>query len=369
MRLAIVAALAAVGIAIGAAFALGGGPRNAYDVQRLVSDRHGHASHADPRLVNAWGLAASPTGPWWTANEASSTSTLYSSAGRKQLLTVQVAGGPTGVAWYAGKQFPVSGGGVSDPARFIYACEDGKLRAWTPTVPGGWSTQSEVVVDEGGEAAVFRGVAVVGARVYATDFHNARVDVYDGQWHRVVLPGAFVDREIPSWYAPFGIQAIGGHVFVTYVYRAPVNGNDAPTGGYVDEFDADGRLIARVGHGGVLNAPWGLALAPRSLRALRRRPADRRLRRRPHQRLPASFRRVVVRRHIERPARQAARHQRPLGARFRERRHGGAGRHALLHLRSAHLARRDRARRARAARLDQSRVIRSLTGSPRAPVR
>ena len=39
-----------------------------------------------------------------------------------------------------------------------------------------------------------------------------------GTGDRVVLPGAFVDREIPSWYAPFGIQAIGGHVFVTYVY-------------------------------------------------------------------------------------------------------------------------------------------------------
>jgi len=264
VRLAIVAALAVVGIAIGAALALGGGPRNAYDVQRLVSDRQGHASHADPRLVNAWGLTASPTGPWWTANEASSTSTLYSGGGRKQLLTVQVAGGPTGVAWYAGKQLPVSGGGVSDPARFIYACEDGKLRAWTPTVPGGWSTRSEVVVDEGAEAAVFRGVALVGDRVYATDFHNARVDVYDGRWHRVDRPGAFVDKSIPSWYAPFGIQAIGGHVFVTYVYRAPVNGNDAPTGGYVDEFDPDGKLIDRVGHGGVLNAPWGLAQAPRS---------------------------------------------------------------------------------------------------------
>ena len=59
------------------------------------------------------------------------------------------------------------------------------------------------------------------------------------------------------------MQAIGGHVFVTYVGRAPVNGNDAPTGGYVDEFDLDGRLVARVARMGALNAPWGLALAPR----------------------------------------------------------------------------------------------------------
>ncbi len=264
MRVALVAVLVAGVIAIGAALALGGSPRNAYEVHGLVSDRAGRASNVDARLVNAWGLAASSTGPWWTANEASATSTLYSGAGRKQLLTVHVAGGPTGVAWYGGKELRVSARGASDPARFVYACEDGRLRAWTPTVPTGWSTQSEVVVDEAAEAAVFRGVAIDGARVFATDFHNARVDVYDGHWRRIRREGAFVDPAIPEWYAPFGIQAIGGHVFVTYVYRAPVNGNDAPTGGYVDEFDRDGRLLARVGHGGVLNAPWGLVRAPRA---------------------------------------------------------------------------------------------------------
>ncbi len=37
---------------------------------------------------------------------------------------------------------------------------------------------------------------------------------------------------------------IGGHVFVTYACRAPVNGNDAPTGGYVDEFTATALLSA-----------------------------------------------------------------------------------------------------------------------------
>ena len=37
---------------------------------------------------------------------------------------------------------------------------------------------------------------------------------------------------------------------------------DAPSGGYVDEFDLDGRLVARVAGGDVLNEPWGLAVAP-----------------------------------------------------------------------------------------------------------
>jgi uncharacterized protein (TIGR03118 family) len=264
VRVAVVAAFVLAGVAVGATLALGGGPRNAYAVHRLVADEHRRAAHVDARLVNAWGLAASPTGPWWTSNEASATSTLYSGEGRKQLLTVSVDGGPTGIAYYGGKGFRVAESGKSDPARFIYACEDGMLRAWTPTVPKGWSTQAVVVVDEAAEAAVFRGAAIDGERVYATDFHNARVDVYDAHWRRVRRAGAFVDRSIPEWYAPFGIQKIAGHVFVTYVARAPVNGNDSPTGGYVDEFDRDGKLIARVAGTGVLNAPWGLAIAPRS---------------------------------------------------------------------------------------------------------
>jgi uncharacterized protein (TIGR03118 family) len=264
MRVALAAALVLGGLAAGVTLAHGGSPPNAYVVRPLVSDSRAHARRIDRSLVNAWGLAASPTGPWWTSNEASESSTLYAGDGRKQLLTVHVDGGPTGVVYNGGNGFRVSGGGASDPARFIYACEDGMIRAWTPTVPRGWSTQSEVVVDEAAVAAVFRGLAISGDRVYATDFHNAHVDVYDDHWRPVRRPGAFRDPEIPAWYAPFGIQALGGHVFVTYVWRAPVNGNDAPTGGYVDEYDRAGHLLSRVARKGPLNAPWGLALAPKS---------------------------------------------------------------------------------------------------------
>jgi uncharacterized protein (TIGR03118 family) len=234
-----------------------------YVVRLLVSDGGVPASHHDPSLVNAWGLAASATGPWWTGNEARNTSTLYAGSGRKQLLTVSVAGGPTGVAFSGGRRFLVHAAGRADPARFVYACEDGRIRAWTPTVPTSWSTRAEVTVDDSGEAAVFRGVAFAGGRLYATDFHNARVDVFDGSWRRVRVAGAFADPEIPSWFAPSGIRALAGHLFVTYIGRAPVDGNDAPTGGFVDEFDLEGRLVARVARMGRLNEPWGLALAPR----------------------------------------------------------------------------------------------------------
>jgi uncharacterized protein (TIGR03118 family) len=249
-------ALAIAVVALIATASVGSARPDRFTKQALVTDR------ADGQLVNAWGLAASPDGPWWVSNEGRSTSTLYSGEGRKQALTVDVPGGPTGVVFNGGDGFVVHGGGASAPARFIYACEDGMIRAWAPTVPEGWSTEAVVAVDTGASGSLFRGVTLARGKLYATDFHNDRILVFDSKWRRVVKPGAFVDRAKPDWYAPFGIQAVGDRIFVTYAYRAPVNGNDAPHGGYVDEFDLAGRLIGRVGHAAELDEPWGIALAP-----------------------------------------------------------------------------------------------------------
>lgn len=251
-RLAIgVAVVAAAGAGIATAHRTGG-----LVVTQLATDAH------DAKLVNAWGLAASPTGPWWTANEARNASTLYAADGRKQALTVRVAGGPTGIVYSGGRGFVVRSGGAAGPARFIYACEDGTIRAWSPTVPHRWSAEAVVAVDEGAKGAIFRGIALGPQRLYATDFHNGHVLVFDARWRPVVRRGAFTDPKIPSWYAPFGIRVAGARVFVTYASPAPVNGNDAPTGGYVDEFDLAGRLVARVAQMSELNEPWGLAVAP-----------------------------------------------------------------------------------------------------------
>ena len=264
MRLAVVVGALACAAATAAVALHGSGAGGTYAVHRLLSDGGVPADHRAAKLVNAWGIAAEPGGVWWTANEASDTSTVFASDGRRQQLTVSVPGGPTGVVFNRSRGFVVSARGRSDPARFIFACEDGTIRAWTPTVPTAWSAESVVAADLRGEAAVFRGLALGNGLLYATDFHNARIEVFDRKWNRVRLRGGFSDPRIPPWYAPFGIAAIGGHVFVTYVFRAPVDGNDAPTGGFVDEFDGRGRLVARVAHRGPLNAPWGLALAPKS---------------------------------------------------------------------------------------------------------
>jgi uncharacterized protein (TIGR03118 family) len=229
----------------------------------------GERNAGDRNLVNPWGLAASSTGPWWIANEATETSTVYSSRGNRARLVVSVPGGPAAVVASNTGDFVVRRGRTSGPARLIFATEDGKLRAWAPWVPSpnGSSRVTEIGYDGGHRGTIFRGVALAVRRgkplLFATDFHNQQIEVVDSHWRRVLRPGAFVDPDVSPWYGPSGILAAGGRIFVSYVYRAPVNGNDAPSGGYVDVFSLDGRLLGRVASNGALNQPTALALAPK----------------------------------------------------------------------------------------------------------
>lgn len=238
---------------------------NSYTVTNLVSDVPGRAVHVDPSLVNAWGLTSLPTSPWWVADNGTNVSTLYRADGTKVPLTVQVPSAPTGAVSNTGPHFVVSNGTASGPALFIFATEEGKILGWNPTVS---LTQAQVTVDHFGIGTVYKGLAIAstpgGDFLYATDFHNARVDVFDGNFHQVHAPGAFVDPKIPSGYAPFGIQNLSGAIAVTYAKQDADRRDDvAGQGhGFVDLFDAHGTFIVRVGTHGQLNSPWGLAMAP-----------------------------------------------------------------------------------------------------------
>ncbi|MGZ4353171.1 MAG: TIGR03118 family protein, partial [Gaiellaceae bacterium] len=92
------------------------------------------------------------------------------------------------------------------------------------------------------------------------------VDVFDKSWNPVTA--AFKDPKIPAGWAPFGIQALNGSIFVTYAQQNAAKTDEVTGGGlgYVDEFSPDGALVARVASKGKKNAPpnapWGLAMAP-----------------------------------------------------------------------------------------------------------
>jgi uncharacterized protein (TIGR03118 family) len=242
--------------------------QNAYVLTPLVSDEPGVAPTTDPALVNPWGLVASSSSPWWVADNIPGLSTLYTGAGAKVPLEVSVPGGPTGVVFNGGTGFVVTEGAASGPARFIFATMAGEIRGWNPAVPAAGSTQTEVGADRSDVEAVYTGLAIdsptAGTRLYAADFHNARVDVFDSSFGLVTLPGAFTDPKLPAGHAPFGIQTIGDRVLVAYAKVDPATGEEeAGIGlGFVDAFDLDGAFIGRVATRGHLNAPWGLAMAP-----------------------------------------------------------------------------------------------------------
>jgi uncharacterized protein (TIGR03118 family) len=241
---------------------------NSYRVTRLVADEPWVAMHTDPNLVNAWGLVAGPTSPWWVADNETNVSTLYDGDGNAIPLVVAVPGAPTGAVFNGGPGFVVSHNGSSGPSVFLFSSEAGKIWGWNPGVPQpAPSTRAFFVAGRAFAGAVYKGLAIAessqGTLLYATDFHNGRVDAFDETFTRV-LKHRFVDPNIPNGFSPFGIQAIGGNIFVTYAMRDPATDDDVtgPGLGFVDMFDADGHLLGRVASRHALNAPWGLALAP-----------------------------------------------------------------------------------------------------------
>ncbi len=237
----------------------------AYNVYPLVSDGAAvSAPLADTGLVNGWGLTASATSPWWVSDNTTSQSTLYTGVGSKNPTIVTVPGGPTGTAANPSTtDFVVSQNGASGAARFLFDTASGQILGWTPAVN---STAAVVAVDRSSARAKYTGIAVADDRLYATDFHNARVDVFDASFQPLSL--RFADPGIPRGWAPFGIQALNGNIYVTYARQDGKAATPVPGGGlgYVDEFSQDGTLLARVASKGSarapLNAPWGLAVAP-----------------------------------------------------------------------------------------------------------
>jgi uncharacterized protein (TIGR03118 family) len=244
------------------------------------------ALNVDTSLVNPWGIAFGPTTFAWVANNHSQTSTLYDGNGRAQpfgaALSVSFApsaGGtafdPTGIVYNASTDFVVAGGGASAPARFLFVGEGGMLAGWSPTVDA--THAITVYTDAGG--AVYKGLAIAqdaGASfLYATDFHNNKVDVFDASF-ALQAPSAsrftFQDPTLPAGYAPFGIQALPTgtagaiEIFVSYAQQATPANHDNVNGaglGLVDVYDTHGTLLRHLlGTGGLLNAPWGFALAP-----------------------------------------------------------------------------------------------------------
>jgi uncharacterized protein (TIGR03118 family) len=261
--LGILAATAALMLS-GVAAAQAHGNGNVYKKRNLVSDIEGVARITDPNLVNPWGLSAGPTSPLWVADNGTDKSTLYSGGVQRSIpmivpLVVDITGGaPTGTVFNPTSGFPVNGA----PSKFIFDSEAGTITAWNAG-----TTANTVVPNTTG--AIYKGLAIAGkgkdALLYAADFHNAKIDVFDESFAKVTAPGGFVDPNLPAGFAPFNVQELAGRIVVAYA-KQDKDAEDEVAGdglGYVDVFDTSGHLLRRLISQGKLNAPWGLVLAPR----------------------------------------------------------------------------------------------------------
>ncbi len=235
----------------------------------LVSDVAGVATVLEPDLVNAWGLAFSPTGFAWLSANGDGLSLVLDANGKHVIDPVKIPpperGGatsaPTGQVFNGDPDF--FGGD-----RFIFVTEDGTVSGWQSKD----GASAVLHRDLSATLAVYKGTTLAtdpkgNTRLYAADFHNGKIDVWDSDYDPFDTNGGFRDDQLPSGYAPFDVQAIEGVVLVTYALQDADAKDDVKGAGngYVDAFTPGGALLSRLVTRGALNSPWGVARVPDAL--------------------------------------------------------------------------------------------------------
>ena len=261
-------AIARAGAIVGVSLALAlPAAATSFTVVNLVTDDQSvnAAQITDPNLKNAWGISYSPTSPFWVSSNEVGLAVLYrvdplSNATTKQGLEVTIPGAGN----VTGQVFNPASAGNFNGDLFLFVSEDGTISGWK----GSLGTNAEVLqLSSATNSYKGAAIAVIGtdAYLYAADFAGNQVDILKGNAAAPDLAGSFTDPGIPSGFAPFNIQNLGGTLYVTYAKVGP-DGDDesGPGNGFVSAFDLQGNFLGRVGSDGTLNSPWGLARAPAS---------------------------------------------------------------------------------------------------------
>jgi uncharacterized protein (TIGR03118 family) len=259
----------------------GGTVPSGYVQTALVSDIPGFAPNTDRNLVNPWGFSETSAGQFRVAGNGSGRAILLDAQGEKSGADVIIpppAGSPpgatstpNGVVANPTSGFVITFKGRSAPATLLFSTEDGTIAGWNPALS---QTHAVIAADQSGNGAVYKllalGTNTQGTFIFATNFHNGTIDIFDSSFHLVHFgPNAFVDPTtgpdaIPSDFAPFGVKNVNGTLFVTYAKQDAAKHDDvAGVGnGFIDEFDTSGTFIRRFVTPGLLNSPIGAAIAP-----------------------------------------------------------------------------------------------------------
>ncbi len=200
-------------------------------------------------------------------------------------------------------EFPVSGpannwstnpptpvGVISGSAKFVFVTAEGTINAWrSGTNPG--MQQAVIIKDYTATSSTplgfeyppgYLGVAMTtdaftldamnnkfaNNRLYAADFANNRIQVFDNQWNDITAAVPF-ERPVGMIgnYHPFNIQYLGDRLYVSYAETSfelddPTEEINLPESGRVVSYDRDGHILQNFSDQSLFNAPWGVAIAP-----------------------------------------------------------------------------------------------------------
>jgi uncharacterized protein (TIGR03118 family) len=230
-----------------------------FSVTNLITNNQAvnPAQITDPNLVNPWGVSFGPTTPLWVSNNGTGLASLYSIGADDKVSIVTVpnllpvtiqGGGLTGQA-FNGSSTAFNG----DP--FLFVTLGGAVEGWRPAL----GNTAEVLAPANA-ANSYDGATLVtvnnNSYLLAANNKTGNIDVFNGTANQPALPGKFTDPNLPAGAQPYNVQVLNGVVYVTY------------TSGIVNAFTPSGFFVARVGTGGTLDDPWGLAIAPKSFGSL-----------------------------------------------------------------------------------------------------
>ncbi len=249
----------------------------------LVSNIPGLAPNTDRELINPWGFFETPTGQFRVAANGSGQGILFNAQGQKSGADINIppptgsppgtTSTPNGVISNPTSDFVITVNGKSAPATLLFSTEDGTIAGWNPSLS---QTRAVIAADQSGSGAVYKlltmGQADGANYLYATNFHNGTVDVFDSHFAlHTFFSGQFTDPNAPAGFAPFGVKNVNGILFVTYAKQDAAKHDDVagPGNGFIDEFTTDGHFLKRFASGTAaggtltqLNSPIGATFAP-----------------------------------------------------------------------------------------------------------
>lgn len=180
-------------------------------------------------------------------------------------------------------------------AKFIFVTQDGTINAWrTKTDPG--MLEAVVVKDYSVASAIvpgtqtpgqrrpgFNGVAittdrwaldasgnkVADNRLYVADFANGNIMTFDNQWNDISSTTPFArPADLSEVWMPFNVQQLSdGRIYVAWAQNSleidePTEEVPGAGLGRIVAYDRDGNLLQDYSSHNLLNAPWGMVIAP-----------------------------------------------------------------------------------------------------------